>query len=64
MISVICLSFRPPEKARELRPDLVLTDMNRPSGLQTAGLLRAEIPEIKILITSRYDATQFCRPRC
>jgi DNA-binding NarL/FixJ family response regulator len=49
------------EKARELRPNLVLLDINMPggSGLKTAGLVRAELPEIRILITSLHDSNQF-----
>lgn len=49
------------ESARALRPDLVLLDINMPgrSGLQTARELRHEIPEIRILIMSLHDSTQF-----
>lgn len=49
------------EKARELRPDIVLLDINMPSGsgLETARLIRADIPEIKILVMSLHDAKQF-----
>jgi DNA-binding NarL/FixJ family response regulator len=49
------------EKSRELRPDLVLLDINMPgsSGLQTARDIRQEIPETKILIMSLHDAVRF-----
>jgi two-component system, NarL family, nitrate/nitrite response regulator NarL len=48
------------EKARGLRPDLVLLDISMPgtNGLETARLLRQENPAIKILIMSHHDAAQ------
>ena len=48
------------QKSREMRPDLVLLDISMPgaSGLETARLLRQEIPEIKILIMSHHDPVQ------
>jgi len=41
-------------KVRELRPDIVLMDINMPqmSGLAVTELLRRELPEIKVLILS------------
>ena len=41
-------------KARELRPDIILMDINMPqmSGLAVTELLRRELPEIKVLILS------------
>jgi DNA-binding NarL/FixJ family response regulator len=49
------------EKARKLRPDVVLLDINMPSGsgLETARVIRADIPEIKILMMSLHDPKQF-----
>lgn len=48
------------EKARELRPDLVLLDINMPStsGFETARLIRKEIRESKILIMSLHGADE------
>jgi two-component system invasion response regulator UvrY len=45
------------QKARELLPDLVLLDISMPgkSGLETARLLRQELPKIKIIIMSQHD---------
>jgi two-component system, NarL family, response regulator NreC len=51
------------EKARELRPDLILLDISMPggSGLDTARRIREEIPHVKILIMSHHDAGHFLR---
>jgi DNA-binding NarL/FixJ family response regulator len=48
------------QKARELRPDLVLLDISMPiaSGFEAARLIRKESPRIKILIMSQGDAEQ------
>jgi DNA-binding NarL/FixJ family response regulator len=48
------------EKARELRPDLVLLDVNMPdvSGFETATLVRQALPQATILIVSSDDAAQ------
>jgi two-component system response regulator NreC len=45
------------QKARELRPDLILLDVSMPSmnGLEVARLLRQELPESKILVVSQHD---------
>lgn len=46
------------QRARELRPDLVLLDIRMPvaNGFETARLIRQEMPEIKILLMSQGDA--------
>ncbi len=51
------------QKASELNPDLILLDISMPdgSGLNAARRIRQEIPQIKILMMSHHDATQFER---
>lgn len=48
------------EKVRELRPDLIVLDVNMPvpNGFETARIIRQEIPHIKILIVSQYDSEE------
>jgi DNA-binding NarL/FixJ family response regulator len=48
------------QKARELRPDLILLDVSMPgmNGLEVARLLRQELPEAKILVISQHDPMQ------
>jgi two-component system response regulator NreC len=45
------------ERARELRPDLVLLDVSMPGidGLETARQLRRQHPSVKIIILSQHD---------
>ena len=45
------------QKSRELQPDLVLLDVNLPdaNGLEIARHLRADFPQIKILVISQHD---------
>lgn len=47
-------------KARELLPDLILLDISMPglSGLETARLLRQELPQVKIIVMSQHDPVQ------
>lgn len=46
------------QKARELRPDLVLLDISMPfgNGFDAARVLRQEIPDVRILILSQQEA--------
>lgn len=48
------------EKARKLKPDLVLLDISMPgaSGFETSRQMRHEIPDARILLISHHDATQ------
>ena len=48
------------EKARDLKPDLVLLDISMPgtSGFEASRQMRQEIPGTKILLISHHDATQ------
>jgi two-component system response regulator NreC len=48
-------------RARELLPDIVLTDLEMPhmSGLAVTEALRKELPQIKVLILSMYSNTDF-----
>jgi len=45
------------QKTRELQPDLVLLDVNLPdtNGLEIARRLRADFPQIRILVISQHD---------
>jgi DNA-binding NarL/FixJ family response regulator len=45
------------QKARELRPDLILLDISMPgmNGLEVARHLRQALPEAKILVVSQHD---------
>src|SRR5262249_43109853 len=44
-------------KARQLRPDLIVLDISMPglSGIETASLLRAHVPNAKIIFLSQND---------
>jgi len=48
------------QKARELRPDLILLDISMPqmNGLDAARIVRHDLPEAKILILSQHDPIQ------
>lgn len=48
------------QMADSLRPDIVLLDVSMPgtNGLETARLLRRQLPETKILIMSQHDHGQ------
>src|SRR5256885_2636863 len=46
-------------KARELLPDVILMDIDMPlmNGLAVTGLLRRELPNVKVLILSMHSNT-------
>ena len=48
------------KKAEELSPDLILLDVSMPgtNGLNTARVLRQQLPSLKILIISQHDFNQ------
>ena len=45
------------ERARELRPDLILLDVSMPgtNGLETTRVLRNDLPKSRIVIMSQHD---------
>lgn len=48
-------------KARQLKPDLVLMDIDMPqrTGLEVTELLRKEMPQVKVLILSMHDNSDY-----
>ena len=51
------------ERAKELRPDLVILDISMPGvdGFEVARVIRKFFPEIRILIFSVHNATQLMK---
>lgn len=48
------------EKAKQLRPDVIVLDINMPTlnGLDAVRLIRKEVPSAEVLILSRYEAAE------
>jgi two-component system, NarL family, response regulator NreC len=48
------------EKARQLRPDVILLDISLPdlTGLEAAPVIRKDVPDAKILIVSQHHPDQ------
>lgn len=49
------------EKARNLKPDLVITDISMPkiNGLKATHLLSQELPEIKVVVLTMHDNKEY-----
>lgn len=48
------------EKAKELKPDVVVLDINMPTlnGLEAVRLIRKEVPQTQVVMLSRYEAAE------
>ena len=48
------------EKAKELKPDVVLLDITMPhvNGLDAARIIRRDVPHAKVIILSQYDGSE------
>ncbi|MGC1645687.1 MAG: response regulator transcription factor, partial [Candidatus Sulfotelmatobacter sp.] len=51
------------EKARELKPDIVVMDVSMPrlNGLETTRLIRSTLPDVEVLILSQHEAPEMAR---
>lgn len=51
------------DKARELRPDVVLLDVTMPrmSGLEAAPIIRREVPDSQVVIVTQHDSAELSR---
>ena len=62
VVEEACDGFEALEKARQLNPDIILMDINMPrcNGLEATRFIKAEMPQIKIIIlTASGDDYQF-----
>ena len=52
------------ERVREFHPDIVLMDVAMPemNGLEATRLIKAELPEIKVLILTQHDNREYVAP--
>lgn len=52
------------QKAKELKPDVVLLDISMPylNGLEAARVIHKEVPQSEILILSQHPASEMLQP--